>query len=636
MTEGDPGGKAGPARELTGELPTAMPGTLPSALPDTVPGTAPGTLPGMLPAGVPRGAGAGPPAAAAPGELAVYSKDYWDIVLGQLRKRPAVRISLVLLALLYATAIYAPFLAGDRPLLIRATDATSYRKAQRLLVPIATNFRALAVAGEAGFRPPPGREGEAPQTFAEALAAEADALRQKASLMAGQLSDADAALLAELRAALDDTSRACAAHDAAATAASGDRLVELAGRAKDELAPAEPGVAPVPGRSVALRERTLHPALDAVSRGELYFMGLWLCVLLWPLWNPAVNRWLLHGDREAVRHARRRKLLAVALLPLLPLPFWRGDEDSFATSAWKAGLGSGDVVASSVVFPLVPVGLAEQNDSEYYRAPTWHSSSERDEAGRLVHGVQPEGHVDFVVTATPVDVRHSEPARNAAARHPLGTDTLGRDILARMIWGGRVSLTVGLVSTVFLVLIGTVLGALAGYYGGRTDLLISRFIEIVQCFPPFFLILIVVAFLGPSILNIMVVLGATRWPGVARLVRGEFLRLRELDFVVASEALGVPERRTIFRHILPNAMGPVLVAATFSVASGILTESALSFLGFGVRAPVPSWGSLLTENRSPEFWWIQIFPGLMIFLTVTLYNLLGEGVSDALDPRQKA
>ncbi|HZJ71357.1 MAG TPA: ABC transporter permease, partial [Planctomycetota bacterium] len=153
--------------------------------------------------------------------------------------------------------------------------------------------------------------------------------------------------------------------------------------------------------------------------------------------------------------------------------------------------------------------------------------------------------------------------------------------------------------------------------------------------PPLFLILIIVAFIGPSLMTIMVVLGLTRWTGVARLVRGEFLRLRTLDFVVASEALGVRRRRTIFRHVLPNAMGPVLVISTFSVASGILIESTLSFLGFGVSAPIPSWGSLLTESQSAEYWWIQIFPGLMIFLTVTLYNLLGEGVADALDPRQK-
>jgi peptide/nickel transport system permease protein len=566
---------------------------------------------------------------------AIYSRDYWDIVLAQLGRRPSVRLSLVLLALLYATAIYAPFLAGDRPLMIRATDAASYRKAQRLLVPIATNYSGLATAGEAGYRPPAARPDEETQTWGVALAAEGDALRQKAALMAGQLSGADAALLDELLGALDDTGRAAAAHDAGAAQAAGERLVALAQRARTELAPAEAGAVPEPGRTVALRERTLYPAFAAVSRGELYFMGLWLLVLLWPAWNAAVNRWLLHGDREAIRHARRRKALALALLPLLPLPFWGGDEDPFTTSAYKAGLGSGDIVASSVVFPLVPFGLAEQNDAEYYRAPTWHRDAELDETGRPVHAAH-AANADFVVASSPVEVRYAEPARNAAARHPLGTDTLGRDILARMIWGGRVSLTVGLVSTLFLVLIGVVLGALAGYYGGTTDMVISRIIEIFQCFPPFFLILIVVTFLGPSILNIMVVLGATRWPGVARLVRGEFLRLRDLDFVVASEALGVPQRRTIFRHILPNAMGPVLVAATFSVASGILTESALSFLGFGVLAPVPSWGSLLSENRSPEFWWIQIFPGLIIFLTVTLYNLLGEGISDALDPRQKA
>jgi peptide/nickel transport system permease protein len=132
------------------------------------------------------------------------------------------------------------------------------------------------------------------------------------------------------------------------------------------------------------------------------------------------------------------------------------------------------------------------------------------------------------------------------------------------------------------------------------------------------------------------VLGVTRWTGVARLVRGEFLRLRQQDFVVASVALGAPQRRTIFRQILPNAMGPVLVTATFSVATGILTESALSFLGFGVQLPIPSWGSLLIESRSPEHWWIQIFPGVIIFLTVVLYNLLGEGVRDALDPRLKS
>ena len=235
-----------------------------------------------------------------------------------------------------------------------------------------------------------------------------------------------------------------------------------------------------------------------------------------------------------------------------------------------------------------------------------------------------------------MEVRAGEPPRNATHRHPLGTDSLGRDLTSRMIWGARVSLSVGLVSTILLVFIGVTLGSIAGYYGGWIDVIISRVIEIVQCFPVFFLILIWVAFTQQTgIVPIMVVIGIFRWTGVARLVRGEFIRLRGQDFVLASQALGVGDRRTIFRHVLPNAMGPVLVAATFAVASGILTESALSFLGFGIQLPIPSWGSIVNESKAAEHWWIQIVPGLLIFITVMLYNLLGEGVRDALDPRLK-
>jgi peptide/nickel transport system permease protein len=204
-----------------------------------------------------------------------------------------------------------------------------------------------------------------------------------------------------------------------------------------------------------------------------------------------------------------------------------------------------------------------------------------------------------------------------------------------LVWGARISLAVGLVSTMIFVFIGTVIGSIAGYYGGRIDMLISRVIEIFQTFPVFFLILIMVAFVGPSIMNIMIVIGLLSWTGVARLVRGEYIRLRQQDFVVASRALGVSSARTIFRHILPNAMGPVLVAATFGVATGILIESTLSFLGFGIKLPIPSWGSLFIESRSAEHWWIQVYPGVLIFVTVVMYNLFGEGVRDALDPRLK-
>jgi peptide/nickel transport system permease protein len=543
--------------------------------------------------------------------------------MSHLRRRPSVRISLVVLALLYASAIYAPFLAGDRPFVIEAVDEAGYRRALTTMTPIATGLRGLVRDG------PEALAGGGGQTWRQALAAERSALRQRVQAMSRQLDPADTRLLADLSAEADDVVARALAGDGEEALAAAERVLELTRQARTELAP---------GEGVALRAAVRYPAFDALSRAEVYLMLLWALVLLWPVWNTIVNRALLRGDRERIRRARRRKVAAMLLLPLIPLPFWSAPENPYTTSAYKEGLTGGAVTPLRLVMPPIPFGLAEINDGEYLRAPTWHRTAEMDDAGRYLNvaGRMVDESTGFEVTPLPVEVRSGEPDLNSPLRHPLGTDSLGRDMLARMVWGGRVSLSVGLVSTVFLVLIGIFLGSLAGYYGGRIDLVISRVIEVFQCFPTFFLILIIVAFVGPSILNIMVVLGVTRWPGVARLVRGEFLRLRGQDFVVASEALGVPRRRTIFRHILPNAMGPVLVAATFGVASGIITESALSFLGLGIQAPVPSWGSLLIESRSPEHWWIQIYPGLLIFITVILYNLLGEGVRDALDPRQVA
>ncbi len=220
-------------------------------------------------------------------------------------------------------------------------------------------------------------------------------------------------------------------------------------------------------------------------------------------------------------------------------------------------------------------------------------------------------------------------------RHPLGTDQLGRDVLSRMLYGSRISLSVGFVAVAISLFIGILVGAVAGYYGRWVDSLLMRFVDIMLCFPTFFLILTVVALLGPSIFNIMLVIGITSWMGTSRFVRAEFLSLRERDFVQAARALGVKDGRIIFRHILPNGLAPVFVTATLDVASAILVEAGLSFLGFGVQPPAPSWGNILTEGRTYIFdaWWLTLFPGLAILITVLSFNLFGEGLRDALDPR---
>ncbi|MGM0409425.1 MAG: oligopeptide ABC transporter permease [Bacillota bacterium] len=240
----------------------------------------------------------------------------------------------------------------------------------------------------------------------------------------------------------------------------------------------------------------------------------------------------------------------------------------------------------------------------------------------------------YISPYDPMEMDLSASLEGPSRDHWLGTDKMGRDILSRIIYGSRVSLLVGIVAVGISGIIGVLLGSLAGYYGKWVDGLIMRIVDILLAFPSILLAISLVAVLGASIFNVMLAIGIVSWVSYARLIRGEFLSLKNKEFVSAAEALGAKTPKIIFKHMIPNAIAPVIVMATLGMAGAIITESSLSFLGLGVQPPTPSWGQMLSKGRAVirQAWWVSTFPGIAIMITVLSFNILGDGLRDALDP----
>jgi peptide/nickel transport system permease protein len=529
----------------------------------------------------------GPPAA-------VRGQSQWALVWREFRQRRLALAAGGVLAVLITLSVFAPFIAHDRPIAYLGANRFQYNEALRTL-------RVLA------------REFSQGKVEAADAADQLTAMELQVALMSRQLPPEPAGRLRDLGASLQDLSNQ-ALNDADARA----ELQGLIGELQREFN----------AQSVELAAAWHFPVIESLRPLDLVFMTATVFLLTIPLWVWALRK-VVPPDRRRMRTAIGWGLL-VGVPMACGLLWWLFVPGGIDRTDYKAGAladseesDRAPVVYEQVAWPPIPYGLDQHNLDAKLLPPKAR--------GLIPSFLLPES----VVRAMERQAENPPPPGPWDGPHWLGTDQLGRDILCRMIWGGRVSLAVGIVAVSIYVTMGIIIGAVAGYFRGWVDLLISRFIEIVICFPGFFLILTIVAFVGPSIFNIMVVIGLTGWTGVARLVRGEFLRLAEQEFVLAGRALGYSPARIIFRHILPNAMAPVLVAATFGIAGAILTESALSFLGLGITVPQPSWGSILATGRDYIFRapWIIYFPGIVIFLTITSYNLVGEAFRDAADPR---
>jgi peptide/nickel transport system permease protein len=582
-------------------------------------------------------------------EPAVHGKSYGEIVVSAFRKNSNARVALWISVVMLSLATLTPLIANDRPFLLRGTMPGEYRK----------SFNQLTRGAYFNLLGLPGRLREETEKFQKRTATEADLIRrvdeQEARLIFGPIArlHQQAESKPEIRGrwssreepleellslvtpeekATFETVIARIVRDLPKTyqgladgALSGVhiKLMELGDQldpgAAVRAASAEAKIrSVVDGRYLAGEDRkavlkaafdeakgtfdpekaelipkTRFPLLDSLDGLDVFFIVVTLLAFL--AFGP-LTWWKLKTIRPLGRRWKLTWVFVVVPAILAGLLWEAGHDVKFQSVSYKRGSEEGTIVSTASLWP--PIRYRYDEVPEVPPGITFPTAPDR--------------------------------------QHWFGTDFMGRDLLSRMLWGSRISLSIGFVSAGIAVAIGVVLGVMAGYYRGWVDMGLSRVIEIMLCFPSFFVILAVIAFLPPSILYVMLALGLLGWMSVARLQRGEFFRLMGQDFVVSARALGATNRRTMFRHILPNALSPVLVAASFQIASAMLTESSLSFLGLGVQEPATSWGQILYTGRTQlQHWWTFVIPGAAIFVAVTCYNLVGDGIRDAVDPRLK-
>ncbi len=508
---------------------------------------------------------------AASGDNPVTGQSFAAVARRQfLRNRLAVA-GLAIVLLLATIAVWCPLLATEKPYYIKTVFAEEYENAYYSALDLAER-----IARQAGQ---PAAARQAAWSYAEAGRLLLERLEEMKASLAGEPRAALKALQANARRLLQSSPSGEGASPPGTAETAADWMA-LAQRLEQTVHPDR----------VSLKPKAVIPAIKALRGTEIFFLALWI---------TGLGIWVSGAWRRGFRFGLLVLFLAAAVAGVA----WRiAFPPVIDTTDYRALIESPQAAVQYLRAP-VPFGENENLTAEANQPPT-----------------------GFVAKGNRAPGQHF---------HLLGTDPSGRDVLARMIYGTRISMLIGIVAVSIYVSIGIVVGAIAGYFRGWVDLAVSRVIEVVICFPALFMLLILLAYIRPNIYTIMAALGLISWTGVARLERGEFLRLANQDFVQAVRALGGGHIRIIFRHILPNALGPVMVSASFGIAVSILAESTLSFLGFGVPPDKASWGGLLKigNDNIQELWWMVVFPGIALFTTVTCFNLVGEGVRDATDPR---